>query len=217
MKDELLQRLRSDSRSAEVETAAARAAREFPRAARARGLVDVALGGVDSPVGRIAVFVTRGGLVRVAYPDERLDHVLEEVAEVVSPRILEDPRGTDRVRRQLDAYFEGRLRRFDVPVDWTLAPPGFARRVLEATARIPFGAVSTYGAVAARAGNPRAARAAGNALRENPVPIVVPCHRVVPASGGIGGYGGQEWRKAWLLELEGVELLPPRARAPRPG
>lgn len=206
MTDAMLRRLRAETRSAEVEAASARAASALVRGARARGLVDVALGAVDSPLGRLLVFVTPTGLVRVTYPDEHPDHVLEEVAEVVSPRILEDPRGTERVRRQLDAYFEGRLRRFDVPVDWTLVPQGFFRRVLQATARIPFGAVSTYRDVAARAGSPRAARAAGNALHENPVPIVVPCHRVVPATGGIGRYGGQEWRKAWLLALEGATL-----------
>ncbi|GIU98464.1 MAG: methylated-DNA--protein-cysteine methyltransferase [Actinomycetota bacterium] len=164
----------------------------------------MALGGVDSPLGRISVFVTRAGLVRVAYPEEPLDRVMEEVGEVVSPRILEDPRGTEDVRRAIEAYFEGRLRRFDLRIDWAFVPEGFSRRVLEATAQIPYGTVSTYGDVAARAGSPRAARAAGNALHDNPVPIVVPCHRVVPASGGIGGYGGQEWRKAWLLELEGT-------------
>ncbi|GBC86450.1 Methylated-DNA--protein-cysteine methyltransferase [bacterium HR12] len=164
----------------------------------------MALGGVDSPLGRISVFVTRAGLVRVAYPEEPLDRVMEEVGEVVSPRILEDPRGTEDVRRAIDAYFEGRLRRFDLRIDWAFVPDRFSRRVLEATAQIPYGTVSTYGDVAARAGSPRAARAAGNALHDNPVPIVVPCHRVVPASGGIGGYGGQEWRKAWLLELEGT-------------
>jgi len=206
MTDEILRRLRSDARSAEVEDASARAASAFARAARTRGLLDVALGAVDSPLGRLLVFVTRAGLVRVAYPDEHPDRVLEEVAEVVSPRILEDPRGTERVRRQLDRYFEGRLRRFEVPIDWAFVPQGFFRRVLQATARIPFGAVSSYRDVAARAGSPRAARAAGNALHDNPVPIVVPCHRVVPASGGIGGYGGQEWRKAWLLRHEGAWL-----------
>jgi methylated-DNA-[protein]-cysteine S-methyltransferase len=108
------------------------------------------------------------------------------------------------VRRQLDTYFDGRTRAFRTRIDWSLIPDGFFRRVLEETARIPFGAVSTYGTVANLAGSPRAARAAGNALHENPVPIVVPCHRVVPASGGIGQYGGQEWRKAFLLRLEGA-------------
>ncbi|HEX5950850.1 MAG TPA: methylated-DNA--[protein]-cysteine S-methyltransferase [Actinomycetota bacterium] len=200
MRDDVLRRLRT----ADVEVASRAAAERLSAGARRRGLVDVAVGEVDSPLGRVTLFVTKSGLARVAYPDERLDHVFEEIAEVVSPRVLEDPRGTERARRQLDAYFEGRLRSFTVPIDWAFVPQGFFRRVLEATARIPFGSVSTYGVVARRAGSPRAARAAGNALHENPVPIVVPCHRVVPASGGIGQYGGEEWRKAWLLRLEGA-------------
>jgi methylated-DNA-[protein]-cysteine S-methyltransferase len=200
MTDDMLRGLRT----ADIEVASRRAAEGLAAAARRRGLVDVAVGAVDSPLGRVTLFVTRTGLVRIAYPDERLDHVFEEVANVVSPRVLEDPRGTERARRQLDAYFEGRLRDFSVPIDWAFVPQGFFRRVLEATAGIPFGSVSTYGVVARKAGSPRAARAAGNALHENPVPIVVPCHRVVPASGGIGQYGGEEWRKAWLLRLEGA-------------
>jgi methylated-DNA-[protein]-cysteine S-methyltransferase len=191
-------------RAVDVEEASRLAAEALAGRARARGLVDVAHGTVDSPLGSIAVFVTRTGLVRVAYPGEAMDRVLEEIAEVVSPRVLEDPKGTERARRELDEYFEGRLRRFRVPVDWAFVPQGFFRRVLQATARIPFGSVSTYGDVALRAGSARAARAAGNALHENPVPIVVPCHRVVPASGGIGKYGGEEWRKEWLLRLEGA-------------
>ncbi len=199
MSEDILRRLRA----ADLEGASRRAAEALAGPARARGLVDVSLGTVDSPLGPLTVFVTRDGLLRVAYPDERLDRVVDEVAEVVSPRVLEDPLGTERVRRELDAYFEGRLRRFHVAIDWAFVPQGFFRRVLQETARIPFGAVSTYGHVAQRAGSPRAARAAGNALHENPVPIVVPCHRVVPASGGVGQYGGQTWRKEWLLRLEG--------------
>ncbi|HEU4354676.1 MAG TPA: methylated-DNA--[protein]-cysteine S-methyltransferase [Actinomycetota bacterium] len=191
-------------RTTNVEGASRAAAERLATSARRRGLLDVAVGAVDSPLGRVTVFVTKTGLVRVAYPDERLDHVFEEIADVVSPRVLEDRKGTERARRQLDAYFEGRRRDFTVPIDWAFVPQGFFRRVLEATARIPFGSVSTYGGVARQAGSPRAARAAGNALHENPVPIVVPCHRVVPASGGIGRYGGDEWRKAWLLRLEGA-------------
>jgi len=191
-------------RSADVEAASRRAAGDLVERAHRRGLVDVAFGTVDSPLGSIAVFVTKGGLLRVTYPEERMDRVFEEVVEVVSPRVLEDPKGTERARRELDAYFEGRLRRFRLPIDWAFVPQGFFRRVLVETARIPFGAVSTYGDVAQRAGSPRAARAAGNALHDNPVPIVVPCHRVVPAGGGIGKYGGEEWRKAWLLRLEGA-------------
>lgn len=200
MSEDALRRLRA----ADVEAASRRAAQELAGAARRRGLVDVAVGSVDSPLGRMTVFVTRSGLARVAYPNEVLDRVFGEVAEVISPRLLEDPRGTERARRELDAYFEGHLRRFRLPIDWAFVPQGFFRKVLEATAAIPFGSVSTYGVVARRAGSPRAARAAGNALHENPVPIVVPCHRVVPASGGIGKYGGDEWRKQWLLRLEGA-------------
>jgi methylated-DNA-[protein]-cysteine S-methyltransferase len=123
---------------------------------------------------------------------------------MLSPRVLESASMTEGVRRQLDDYFDGRRRGFRTTIDWSLVSQGFFRRVLEETARIPFGSVSTYGEVAKRAGSPRAARAAGNALHDNPVPIVVPCHRVVPSGGGIGKYGGQEWRKAFLLGLEGA-------------
>ena len=124
MTDDMLRGLRT----ADIEVASRRAAEGLAAAARRRGLVDVAVGAVDSPLGRVTLFVTRTGLVRIAYPDERLDHVFEEVADVVSPRVLEDPRGTERARRQLDAYFEGRLRDFSVPIDWAFVPQGFFRR-----------------------------------------------------------------------------------------
>lgn len=191
-------------RSRELEEAAARAAQAAVTRARRAGLVDVGYSTVDSPVGRLLVAGTRAGLVRLAYAEESVGDVLEELAGSISPRVIESPAMTDRVRRELDAYFEGRVRTFRTRIDWSLCSPGFFRRVLEATARIPFGAVSTYGTVAKIAGSPRAARAAGNALHDNPVPIVVPCHRVVPSSGGIGNYGGQEWRKEFLLTLEGA-------------
>lgn len=167
-------------------------------------LVDVGYSFVDTPVGRLMVACTRRGLVRLEFPDGDPDLVLEELAESLSPRVLEDPRRTEGARRQLDAYFEGRIRRFRTQLDWSLTADGFSRRVLEVTAAIPFGAVSTYREVAGKAGSPRAARAAGNALHDNPLPIVVPCHRVVPSSGGIGKYGGDPWRKAFLLNLEGA-------------
>lgn len=188
----------------ELDAASRRAAEAVTARARRSGLVDVGYVTVDSPVGRLLVAGTTRGLVRLAFAEESVDHVLDELALSISPRVLEDPKLTDPLRRDLDAYFEGRLRRFRAPVDWALTHPGFSRRVLEETARIPFGSVTTYGEVARRAGSPRAARAAGNALHDNPVPIVVPCHRVVPSSGGIGQYGGQEWRKAFLLDLEGA-------------
>lgn len=194
--------------TAELETASRRAAEAVATRARRSGLVDVGYTTVDSPLGRLLVASTRAGLVRLAFAEESEDDVLEELAGALSPRVLESASMTEPVRRQLDAYFEGRLRSFRAKVDWSLSAPGFFRRVLEATARIPFGAVSTYGTVAKVAGSPRAARAAGNALHENPVPIVVPCHRVVPASGGIGKYGGQEWRKDFLLRLEGAIAAP---------
>jgi methylated-DNA-[protein]-cysteine S-methyltransferase len=175
-------------------------------AARAHrdGLVDVGYSFVDTPLGRMMIACTRRGLVRLEFPDADADHVLEELADSLSPRVLEDPKRTEPARRQLDAYFEGRIRRFRTPLDWSLTSEGFSRRVLEVTAAIPFGAVSTYREVAGKAGSPRAARAAGNALHDNPLPIVVPCHRVVPSSGGIGKYGGDPWRKAFLLNLEGA-------------
>jgi methylated-DNA-[protein]-cysteine S-methyltransferase len=123
----------------------------------------------------------------------------------VSPRILEAPARLDPVRRELDEYFEGRRTRFELPIDWTLVD-GFGRRVLEATAAIPFGGTSTYAQVATLAGSPRGSRAAGNALGANPLPIVVPCHRVLRTGGGLGGYTGGLGRKETLLRIEGVLL-----------
>jgi methylated-DNA-[protein]-cysteine S-methyltransferase len=173
------------------------------RRAEREGLVDVAYASVDSPFGSLVVATTARGLVRLAYPDHDLDEVLEDLAARLSPRVLESPGRTDEVRRELDEYFGGRRRRFEAPLDWALSH-GFVRRVLRATARIPFGEVRTYRDVASRAGNDRAYRAAGNALGANPIPIVVPCHRVVHADGGLGGYTGGIERKEYLLELEGA-------------
>lgn len=170
--------------------------------ASAAGLVDVAHAGYDSPLGQLTIYVTDRGLVRLAYPGEPLDDQLAELAAVISPRIMRAPQRTDAVRRQLDEYFAGERRAFEVAVDWRLIR-GFAERVLRATSRIPFGRVSTYRDVAAEAGSPRAFRAAGNALGSNPIPIVVPCHRVLHASGGLGGYAGGLERKRYLLDLEG--------------
>ena len=178
------------------------------RAALARraaddGLLDVAHGTYDSPLGTLTVVVTPRGLVRLSYPGEGFAAQLDELADRVSPRILEAPERTDAVRRQLDEYFGGARRAFDVPIDWRLVR-GFAGDVLRATARIPFGSVSSYRQIAEEAGSPRAYRAAGNALGSNPVPIVVPCHRVLHVSGGLGGYTGGLDRKRYLLRLEGV-------------
>jgi len=172
------------------------------RAAEA-GLLDVAYGTHDSPLGTLTVFVTPRGLAGIAYPDEPIEQQVEEVAMTISPRVMAAPERTDRVRRQLDEYFAGDRRRFDVPIDWR-ALHGFREQVLRATARIPFGQVSTYREIAIEAGSPNAYRAAGNALGSNPVPIVVPCHRVLHAGGGLGGYTGGLDRKRFLLGLEGV-------------
>jgi methylated-DNA-[protein]-cysteine S-methyltransferase len=175
-------------------------------AARANqeGLVDVAYATVDTPLGTGLVAATPRGLVRVALPNEPVENVLAQLAEGVSPRVLEFPTRLDEARRELDEYFEGRRDRFELPLDWRLSHPGFYRRVLRATARVPFGEVITYGEAADRAGNPRAFRAAGTALGSNPIPIVVPCHRVIRAGGAIGNYGGGPQMKRYLLELEGA-------------
>jgi methylated-DNA-[protein]-cysteine S-methyltransferase len=174
-------------------------------AAAAAGLLDVAYATFDSPVGKLLLARTPRGLVRLAYLDAGSDEeaVLTRLAGTVSPRVLASPRRLDQPRRELDEYFAGRRRRFEVPLDWQLTR-GFGRRVLEATARIPFGSSSTYKQMAADAGSPRASRAAGNALGANPLPIIVPCHRVLHVSGGLGGYTGGLERKRRLLEVEGV-------------
>jgi methylated-DNA-[protein]-cysteine S-methyltransferase len=128
--------------------------------------------------------------------------VLEELARRVSPRVLEAPAKLDSVRRELDEYFEGRRQRFDTPIDWSYLA-GFTREVLRATAAIEYGEVSTYARMAEAAGSPRAVRAAGNALGSNPMPVIVPCHRVLRTGGMLGGYTGGIERKEFLLRLEG--------------
>jgi methylated-DNA-[protein]-cysteine S-methyltransferase len=182
---------------------ASAAQERFLRRAIEEGLVDVAYSPVDSPVGELVAAVTPRGLVRLAYEDGRGDAVLSELAARVSPRVIEAPARLDDVRRQLDEYFEGRRQTFELGIDWTLAR-GFTRRVLQRTARVPFGALATYREVASGAGNAAAVRAAGNALGANPMPIVVPCHRVVRTGGALGGYTGGVERKEYLLSLEGA-------------
>jgi methylated-DNA-[protein]-cysteine S-methyltransferase len=172
--------------------------------AAAEELLDVAYATVDSPLGPLVVAATPRGLVRVAYTGSATDAgVLEELARKLSPRVLEAPARLDAARRELDEYFEGRRTGFDLPLDWALTR-GFTSKVLQATAQIEFGATSTYAEVAGQAGSPRAVRAAGNALGANPLPVVVPCHRVLRTGGGIGGYTGGLERKEYLLRLEGV-------------
>jgi methylated-DNA-[protein]-cysteine S-methyltransferase len=167
------------------------------------GLLDVAYASVDSPLGSLVVAATPRGLVRVSYSEFRgEDEVLEELARKVSPRVLEAPAKLDPVRRELDEYFEGHRERFDTPIDWSYLA-GFTREVLRATAAIEYGEVSTYAGVAEAAGSPRAVRAAGNALGANPMPVIVPCHRVLRTGGMLGGYTGGIERKEFLLRLEG--------------
>jgi methylated-DNA-[protein]-cysteine S-methyltransferase len=170
-----------------------------------RHLLDVAIATVGSPIGDLLIAVTERGLVRVAFQDEDRDDVLEELSRRLSPRILESARASDEVRRELDQYFAGERTRFDVTVDRRLIGD-FARKVLGATARVPFGRTTTYGEVATKIGSPRAARAVGNALGSNPIPIVIPCHRVLRSGGALGGYGGGVDRKQRLLRLEGAIL-----------
>jgi methylated-DNA-[protein]-cysteine S-methyltransferase len=172
-----------------------------PRA-DAAGLVDVAYASMDSPLGELLVAVTPRGVVRISYASEIADQVLAELAQRVSPRVLRLPRRTDELRRELDEYFAGSRQQFAIPVDWSLIR-GFAEGVLRATAGVPFGQVTTYRQMAEAAGSPRASRAAGNALGSNPIPIVVPCHRVLHSGGGLGGYAGGLERKKLLLTLEG--------------
>ena len=181
------------------------AAAALPDLAAGDDLLDVAVGSVASPIGDLLVAVTPRGLARVAFADEDREVVLWELASALSPRVLESARATDEVRRELDEYFDQRRTRFDVPVDRRLIH-GIARDVLAQTSRIPFGHTSTYGAIAGKIGRPRAARAVGNALGSNPIPIVIPCHRVLRAGGALGGYGGGVYRKETLLALEGAAL-----------
>jgi methylated-DNA-[protein]-cysteine S-methyltransferase len=183
------------------------AVRRATARAHAEGLVDVSFAEVDSPLGTLVAARTGQGLVRLAYEEFNggLDEVLGRLAARLSPRIVEAPAQLDDVRRQLDEFFAGRREHFDVPLDWALTT-GFTRRVLQATAAIPFGRVSTYREVASEAGSPKATRAAGNALSANPIPIVVPCHRVLRTGGALGGYTGGLEKKEALLKLEGVYL-----------
>jgi methylated-DNA-[protein]-cysteine S-methyltransferase len=170
-------------------------------------LVDVAYAIDDTPVGPLLLASTGRGLARVAYLNagaQLEEQVLIELADRLSPRVVELPARLDPARRELDEFFAGRRRRFELALDWSLAKPGFTRAVLQATAQIPFGETVSYKGIAGRAGNERAFRAAGAALGSNPLPIVVPCHRVLHSGGGLGGYTGGLQIKRRLLTIEGV-------------
>jgi methylated-DNA-[protein]-cysteine S-methyltransferase len=168
------------------------------------GLLDVAYAKTDSPFGPLLLATTPKGLVRVGLPNQDADELLVDLAERVSPRVLEAPAKLDEARREFDLYFDGKLEHFDLPIDWQLSE-GFRLRVLRAIARIPYGETRSYTEMATRAGNERAVRAAGTACGRNPIPLVVPCHRVLRTGGALGGYGGGLPMKEALLELEGSD------------
>jgi methylated-DNA-[protein]-cysteine S-methyltransferase len=176
--------------------------RRFRDAADREGLVDVAYDLTDSPVGELLVATTDRGVCRIAY---RPDDALDELAVDFGARVLRIPHRLDLVRRELDEYFEGRRREFDLELD--LSPVGsFHLEALHELARVPYGQVTTYGALAKKVGHPHAARAIGGAMNRNPIPIVLPCHRVIGSNGSLTGYAGGLDKKEALLRLEGVTL-----------
>ena len=176
----------------------------FRAAAAEEGLLDVAYDVVDSPVGQLFVGVSDRGLCVISYEADP-DLQVERLARGFGSRVLHSPRPVDPTRRQLDEYFAGKRKHFELDVDLRLAHD-FGRTVLEELGRVPFGEITTYGALAARAGKPKAARAVGTIMNRNPVPIVLPCHRVVGANGSLVGYAGGLERKQMLLRLEGALL-----------
>lgn len=169
--------------------------------ASADGLLDVTYRLLDSPVGTLLVAATPVGLARVAFESEGHEAVLDLLSRAIGPRVMRDGHALDEVARELDDYFAGRRRAFDVPVDLRLAR-GFRLGVLEHLREIPYGHTESYAEVAAAAGSPRAVRAVGSACATNPLPVVVPCHRVVRSDGGLGGYLGGIATKEYLLRLE---------------
>jgi methylated-DNA-[protein]-cysteine S-methyltransferase len=173
----------------------------FRAAALADGLLDVAYELSDTPLGMLLLAKTERGLCRIEY-DPEPDRGVERLARTFGRRVLRTPGALDDARRQLDEYFDGRRRLFELDLDLGLATTPFSRRVLDELARVPYGEVTTYGTLAAQAGKPHAARAVGTVMNRNPIPIVLPCHRVVGASGSLVGYGGGLERKQTLLQLE---------------
>jgi methylated-DNA-[protein]-cysteine S-methyltransferase len=177
----------------------------FRAAAADAELLDVAYDVVeDTPVGSLLVGVTDRGLCRISF-DAEPEHHLESLARLYGPRVLRSARPVDRLRRELDEYFAGRRHQFELDLDLRFVPE-FHRQVLDELARVEYGHTTTYGALAALAGSPRAARAVGTVMNRNPLPIVLPCHRVIGASGSLTGYGGGLDRKELLLRLEGAIL-----------
>ncbi len=174
--------------------------RRFREAATEAGLVDVSFDVADTQIGPLLLAVTERGLCRISF-DPEPDRETETLARTFGVRVLRAPRELDSVRRELDEYFEGRRRDFDLPLDLR-GREGFSRDILERLAKVPYGEVTTYKSLAVEAGNPRAARAVGTIMNRNPIPIVLPCHRVVGSNGSLVGYGGGLERKRLLLDLE---------------
>ena len=173
-------------------------------AAETEGLLDVAYTTVDSPVGTLMLAATRKGLVRVAYDIEDHDRVLDTLSQKVSPRVLRAPQRLDAAARELDEYFGGQRQVFDLPLDLSLST-GFRQLVQRHLPEIGYGQTRTYGQVADLVGNPKAVRAVGTACATNPLPVVVPCHRVLRADGTLGGYVGGPDAKKTLLRLEAAK------------
>lgn len=171
------------------------------RVAGERELLDVAYRRLDSPIGSLIIAATPRGVVRLAFENEPVDEVLEELAAKLSPRVLEAPVRLDEVARELDEYFAGARTRFDVAVDFALSS-GFRRHVLDYLVRIPYGLTESYAEVAIATDNPKAVRAVGSACATNPIPLIVPCHRVLRSDGSLGGYRGGLAAKRVLLALE---------------
>ena len=177
----------------------------FLKRADKEGLIDVAYTTVDTPIGPLGVAATDAGLVRVAlHPGE--EDFVEDLVDNISPRVIEHPKKLDAVRKELDQYFNGKRTSFSLQIDWQLSR-GFRRMVLETLfSQVHFGEVVSYHELATRVGNPKASRAVGTAMATNPVPIVVPCHRVLRTGGALGGYGGGLEMKRQLLTHEGSLL-----------
>jgi methylated-DNA-[protein]-cysteine S-methyltransferase len=176
--------------------------RRFRDAATTLGLIDVGFDVVDSPIGDLFVAASDRGLATISF-DPDPESKLEQLARIGGPRVLRSARSVDLARRELDEYFEGRRRSFDLTVDLRALPP-FTVTVLEELARVPYGKTTTYGDLARRVGHPRAARAVGTVMHRNRIPIVLPCHRVVGSTGDLTGYAGGLDVKQTLLELEGA-------------
>lgn len=170
-------------------------------AASDAGILDIAFRTVDTPLGALLLAATDHGLVRIAYACEDHDRVLQQLADTVSPRVLRAPARLDLAAREIEEYFAGRRTRFDLPLDFRLSA-GFRRTVLAQLPEIAYGTTSTYAAIAAAAGSPKAVRAVGSACATNPLPVVVPCHRVILSDGRIGQYVGGADAKQTLLTLE---------------